>query len=230
MKKVLSIVLSIAMVVCLAPTMAFAATTYAAQADAAYSDIRRHSLRGCSKRTLCSRSVVDGFTDGTYKPEQTVTRAQMAKLIVAALGVAEYATAKTSQATQIWAQQQWAIPVCRICYKPGTSSTALETVSSLLTSLVTYEQASYYALHAHLVTLTAMQGNERYMACNLHPEGNSTRHPSRTYRVARCYRLLTEATAAIMLYNALRCLLRYMLTRMVRLSIRRVITVLATSL
>ena len=38
MKKVLSIVLSIAMVVCLAPTMAFAATTSAAQADAAYSD------------------------------------------------------------------------------------------------------------------------------------------------------------------------------------------------
>ena len=36
MKKVLSIVLSIAMVVCLAPTMAFAATT-SAQADAAYS-------------------------------------------------------------------------------------------------------------------------------------------------------------------------------------------------
>ena len=46
MKKVLSIVLSIAMVVCLAPTMAFAATTNAAQSNAAYSDIEGKACEG----------------------------------------------------------------------------------------------------------------------------------------------------------------------------------------
>ena len=71
MKKVLSIVLSIAMVVCLAPTMAFAATT-SAQADAAYSDIAGTNCEG-AVNVLSALGVVDGFTDGTFKPEQTVT-------------------------------------------------------------------------------------------------------------------------------------------------------------
>ena len=101
MKKVLSIVLSIAMVVCLAPTMAFAATT-SASSSAAYSDIEGTACEG-AVNVLTALKVVDGFTDGTYKPEQTVTRAQMAKLIVAALGVSEYATAKNSR-RQCWVE------------------------------------------------------------------------------------------------------------------------------
>ena len=107
MKKVLSIVLSIAMVVCLAPTMAFAATT-SAQSDAAYSDITGKPCEG-AVNVLSALGVVDGFTDGTYKPEQTVTRAQMAKLVVTALGVADYATAKVSKYTDMGAAT-WAIP------------------------------------------------------------------------------------------------------------------------
>lgn len=108
MKKVLSIVLSIAMVVCLAPTMAFAATTSASQAAAAYSDTQGTACEG-AVNVLSALKVVDGFTDGTYKPEQTVTRAQMAKLIVTALGVADYATAKTSKYTDM-GTATWAIP------------------------------------------------------------------------------------------------------------------------
>ena len=107
MKKVLSIVLSIAMVVCLAPTMAFAATTNASS-SAAYSDIEGTACEG-AVNVLTALKVVDGFTDGTYKPEQTVTRAQMAKLVVTALGVADYATAKTSKYTDM-GSATWAIP------------------------------------------------------------------------------------------------------------------------
>ena len=107
MKKVLSIVLSIAMVVCLAPTMAFAATT-SAQSNAVYSDIEGTACEG-AVNVLSALGVVDGFTDGTYKPEQTVTRAQMAKLVVTALGVADYATAKTSKFVDMGAAT-WAIP------------------------------------------------------------------------------------------------------------------------
>ena len=107
MKKVLSFVLSIAMVVCLMPTMAFAATT-SAQADATYSDTKGTACEG-AVNVLSALGVVDGFTDGTYKPEQVVTRAQMAKLIVTALGVADYASAKTSKFTDMSAAT-WAIP------------------------------------------------------------------------------------------------------------------------
>ena len=145
MKKVLSIVLSIAMVVCLAPTMAFAATTNAAQSNAAYSDIEGKACEG-AVNVLSALKVVDGFTDGTYKPEQTVTRAQMAKLIVTALGVADYATAKTSKYTDMGAAT-WAIP-----YVEYASN--LNIVNGVGNSkfnpngLVTYEQAATMIVRA----------------------------------------------------------------------------------
>ena len=145
MKKVLSIVLSIAMVVCLAPTMAFAATTNAAQSNAAYSDIEGTACEG-AVNVLSALKVVDGFTDGTYKPEQTVTRAQMAKLIVTALGVADYATAKTSKYTDMGAAT-WAIP-----YVEYASN--LNIVNGVGNNkfnpngLVTYEQAATMIVRA----------------------------------------------------------------------------------
>ena len=145
MKKVLSIVLSIAMVVCLAPTMAFAATTNAAQSNAAYSDIEGTACEG-AVNVLSALKVVDGFTDGTYKPEQTVTRAQMAKLIVTALGVADYATAKTSKYTDM-GNAAWAIP-----YVEYASN--LNIVNGVGNNkfnpngLVTYEQAATMIVRA----------------------------------------------------------------------------------
>ena len=145
MKKVLSIVLSIAMVVCLAPTMAFAATTNAAQSNAAYSDIEGTACEG-AVNVLSALKVVDGFTDGTYKPEQTVTRAQMAKLIVTALGVADYATAKTSKYTDM-GTATWAIP-----YVEYASN--LNIVNGVghgkfnPNGLVTYEQAATMIVRA----------------------------------------------------------------------------------
>ena len=144
MKKVLSIVLSIAMVVCLAPTMAFAATT-SASSSAAYSDIEGTACEG-AVNVLSALKVVDGFTDGTYKPEQTVTRAQMAKLIVTALGVADYATAKTSKYTDMGAAT-WAIP-----YVEYASN--LNIVNGVghgkfnPNGLVTYEQAATMIVRA----------------------------------------------------------------------------------
>jgi hypothetical protein len=107
MKKVLSIVLSLAMVVCLMPSMAFAATT-AAKADVSYSDTEGTACEG-AVNVLTALGVVNGYTDGTYKPEQVVTRAEMAKLVVTALGVDKYATATTSQFYDMSAAE-WAIP------------------------------------------------------------------------------------------------------------------------
>ena len=75
MKKVLSIVLSLVMVICMMPVMAFAVTS-----NAAYSDISGEKCEG-AVNVLTALGVVDGYEDGSYKPEKTVTRAEMAKLI-----------------------------------------------------------------------------------------------------------------------------------------------------
>ena len=100
MKKVLSIVLSIAMVLCMMPAMAFAGTS------AAYSDIEGAACEA-SVELLSELGVVNGYSDGTYKPEKEVTRAEMAKLIVTALGLDPQAG--TSSFIDMGAAE-WAIP------------------------------------------------------------------------------------------------------------------------
>lgn len=104
MKKVLSIVLSLVMVICMMPVMAFADTT-----NAAYSDISGEKCEG-AVNVLDALGVIDGYEDGTYRPDQVVTRAEMAKLIITALGMDSYATATTSSYSDMQ-NAQWAIPV-----------------------------------------------------------------------------------------------------------------------
>lgn len=105
MKKVLSIVLSLAMVVCMMPLSVFAASAK----DAAYSDIAGEKCEG-AVNVLSALGVVDGYEDGSYKPANIVTRAEMAKLIITALGMESYATATTSSYTDM-INAKWAIPV-----------------------------------------------------------------------------------------------------------------------
>ena len=100
MKKVLSIVLSLVMVICMMPVMAFAGTT------PTYNDIAGEKCEA-SVELLTELGVVDGYEDGSYKPAQTVTRAEMAKLIVTALGLNP--TAGTTSFTDM-ANAQWAVP------------------------------------------------------------------------------------------------------------------------
>ena len=99
MKKVLSIVLSIVMVLCMIPAMAFADT-------ATYSDIAGTACEAAVEE-LSELGVVSGYPDGTYKPAAVVTRAEMAKLIVTALGLNP--TAGTTAFTDMNAAS-WAIP------------------------------------------------------------------------------------------------------------------------
>jgi S-layer family protein len=75
MKKVLSLVLVIAMVL---SSMSFAfAGTFEDVADTDYAK---------AIETLTALGVVTGYEDGTYRPEKTITRAEMAKLMVITLG------------------------------------------------------------------------------------------------------------------------------------------------
>ena len=76
MRKVLSFVLVLAMVLG-SVAMAFAATP---------SDVVGKNCED-AVNSLIELGVVNGYTDGTYKPEGIVTRAEMAKLIISALGL-----------------------------------------------------------------------------------------------------------------------------------------------
>jgi len=76
MKKVLSLVLVIAMVLS-SMSFAFASTSFEDIADTDYAK---------AIETLTALGVVTGYEDGTYRPEKTITRAEMAKLMVITLG------------------------------------------------------------------------------------------------------------------------------------------------
>jgi len=79
MKKILALVLALTLAL---GTFSFAA---AAPEDVVGTDYEDAVVR------LMALGIIDGFPDGTYKPDEPVTRAQFAKIIVSALGVGEAA-------------------------------------------------------------------------------------------------------------------------------------------
>ena len=89
MKKVLSLVLALSLVL---GTFAFT-PVFAANFD----DVAGEACED-AVNVLTDLGVVNGYEDGTYKPENIVTRAEMAVLVVNALGLEDYvtSTAKSS--------------------------------------------------------------------------------------------------------------------------------------
>ena len=156
MKKVLSIVLSLVMVICMMPVMAFADTS-----NAAYPDIAGEPCEG-AVNVLSALGVIDGYEDGTYRPDETITRAELTKIVITALGVADYASATTSSYTDM-ANAQWAVPFVEY-------ATNLNLVNGYgdgrfgPSDPITYEQAATLIVRA-----------EWHMACNLRAEGNGPR-------------------------------------------------------
>jgi hypothetical protein len=87
MKKVLSFVLSVAMVICLMPAMAFAADDDAAPATTAtatglsqFSDADSINKKE-AVTVLVGLGIIDGMGDGTFQPVGNLTRAQASKLV-----------------------------------------------------------------------------------------------------------------------------------------------------
>ncbi|SKC58192.1 S-layer homology domain-containing protein [Maledivibacter halophilus] len=79
MKKILSLVLVLSMVL---GSLGFA---FAAPADVEGTDYEDAVTR------LVALEILSGFPDGTFRPNETITRAQFAKIMVTALGVGEAA-------------------------------------------------------------------------------------------------------------------------------------------
>ena len=101
MKKVLSIVLSLVMVLCMMPVMAFAGS-----ASGQYPDVSGEACEN-AVTTLSNLGVINGYEDGTYKPENVVTRAEAAKLVISALGLSDQAKGSTASFTDL-ANAKWA--------------------------------------------------------------------------------------------------------------------------
>jgi len=87
MKKVLSFVLSVAMVICLMPAMAFAdgedaapTTTATATGLSQFSDADSINKKE-AVAVLVGLGIVDGMGDGTFQPAGDLTRAQASKLV-----------------------------------------------------------------------------------------------------------------------------------------------------
>lgn len=97
MRKVLSFVLVLALVL----------GSFSMVFGAGYSDMAGEDSSEAVD-VLSSLGVISGYPDGTFKPDRIVTRAEMAKLIVAALGLEKFATATTSKYPDMtaapWAQ------------------------------------------------------------------------------------------------------------------------------
>lgn len=94
MKKVLSLVLVIAMVLS-SMSFAFAST---------FEDVTGDYEKAVD--TLKALGVIDGYDDGTFKPEKTITRAEMAKLMVITLGYGDLVAGSKSNFSDT--QGHWA--------------------------------------------------------------------------------------------------------------------------
>ncbi|MDW5299409.1 MAG: S-layer homology domain-containing protein [Sedimentibacter sp.] len=94
MKKVLSLVLVIAMVLS-SMSFAFAGTFEDVTGD--YED---------AVNALSALGVINGYEDGTFRPEKTITRAELAKILVEALGYGDLVAGASSNFTDT--QGHWA--------------------------------------------------------------------------------------------------------------------------
>ena len=111
MKKVLSIVLSIVMVLCMMPAMAFAGTADFTDAAAINHD--------AAVDTLVALGVFEGYPDGSFQPAKVVTRAEMAKTIATILNGGEAPVLSASTTSYTDTKGHWAAPYIEYCTSLG---------------------------------------------------------------------------------------------------------------
>ena len=83
MKKLLALMLSVAMIFTMG-TSVFA-----------YTDVEEGTYVSEAVTVLSNLGILDGYEDGSFKPEATVTRAEMAKIVCETLGYDSMGTSKT---------------------------------------------------------------------------------------------------------------------------------------
>ena len=96
-KKILSVVMTVMMI------MSLMICSYAAS----FSDVEATHSNYTAITTLADMGIINGYTDGTFKPDNAVTRAEMAKLISVLYGY-DVATVAKSPFTDV-ADDHWAV-------------------------------------------------------------------------------------------------------------------------
>ena len=112
--KSLSKVLSLLLVICMLGTLTVSAD------EKVLSDIDPNTQVGKAVNELVSLNIIDGYTDGTFKPDNTVTRAEMAKLIVAFMRLDDIGLSSgTTGFADIDDTNHWSQPYVKIAIAKG---------------------------------------------------------------------------------------------------------------
>lgn len=98
MKRIFCLLLSFAMIFSLGITSAFATE---------FTDVS-NTEHEIAIQTLADLNVINGYQDGTFKPDQQVSRAEMAALLVRALGYGNMASNLTTTAFTDVPKENWA--------------------------------------------------------------------------------------------------------------------------
>ena len=106
--------------------------------NAAFSDVAEDNRYRTAINTLTTLKVINGYEDGTFKPEQSITRAEFTKLIVYMLGYGHFSTPIT-QFNDV-PQTHWANANIKTAYDLGIINGFDETTFKP-DDPVTYEQA-----------------------------------------------------------------------------------------
>lgn len=107
-KKLLSFLLTFAMVLSLAIPVTFAAD---------FSDVPTNYRYYDAVQSLVARGIINGYEDGTFKPEATITRAEFAKMVIYAIGLGNMTQdASTVTGFPDVAPEHWAAGVIKIAY------------------------------------------------------------------------------------------------------------------
>lgn len=110
-KKLLSLLLAVAMLFSLAVPSVFAAD---------FSDVPESYQYYDSVQSLVARGIINGYDDGTFKPEGNITRGEFAKMIIYALGLSDLAaTPVTETGFPDVAPEHWAASVIKIAHDMG---------------------------------------------------------------------------------------------------------------
>ncbi len=129
MKKIIAMITSLVLIIStLCNTAVFAA----------FSDVDDSNPYKKAITTLSTLKVIDGYTDGTFKPDGAITRAEFTKLIVFMLGFQNF-TSDTNDFTDV-ADDHWAKNYIQTAYGLGIIS-GMGDGTFAPDAPVTYEQA-----------------------------------------------------------------------------------------
>ncbi len=107
-KTLLSLLLAFAMVFTLAVPATFAAD---------FSDVPTNYQYYDAVQSLVARGIINGYEDGTFKPEATITRAEFAKMVIYAIGMGNLAQdSSVSTGFPDVSSEHWAAGVIKIAY------------------------------------------------------------------------------------------------------------------